>query len=88
MYDQERTFQIIHPSHPLRGHDLEFEYFTHCWGEKRVLFYTNNGKLQSIPAKWTTLCPEDPFVKISSGRSYFRIDDLIQLSEMIQRLSK
>jgi hypothetical protein len=46
------------------------------WGEDRVYFYNEGGQLTSLPARWTSVVGEDPFVVIGGGRSHFRVEDL------------
>ena len=40
----------------------------------------------SISSHWTDLVVEDPFVVMSAGRSYFRVEDLLELARLIERL--
>ncbi len=35
---------------------------------------------------WTDLVAEDPFVVASAGRAYFRVQDLLELSALIESL--
>ena len=58
----------------------------HNWGEHRVFFYGANGQIVSIPANWTSLVGEDPFVVVAAGRSYFRPQELLQLGDLVQAL--
>jgi len=44
-----------------------------------VYYYDHSSRLISIPVRCTNVPPEDPFVKISAGRSFFRVEDLIHL---------
>ena len=37
---------------------------------------------------WTNLAPEDPFVVVSAGRAYFRVEDLLRLGVLIERLDE
>jgi hypothetical protein len=39
-----------------------------------------------LPAAWTSAAAPDLFVTISAGRSHFRIEDLLQLVALIDRL--
>jgi len=55
------------------------------WGEQRVYFYGDDGRLQSLPLSWTTLAGIDPFVELSGGRSAFRISDLLELADRLDR---
>lgn len=51
-----------------------------------MYFHDDAGRLCSFPASFTSLGPPDPFVMTAAGRSYFRVEDLIQLSELVERL--
>lgn len=44
--------------------------------------------LASLPAEWTDLVPDDPFVVLAGGRSPFHIDALLELSELIEELKR
>lgn len=58
----------------------------HNWGEDRVDFRDAAGRLTSIPASWTDVVPPDPVVAVSGGRSPFRLQDLVELTRLLQRL--
>ena len=60
--------------------------YLHTWGEDRVYFHKEGNHLVSVPASWTDLVPEDPVVKLAAGRSACRVQDLIELVELMQRL--
>ncbi len=60
--------------------------YLHTWGEDRVYFYKESEHLVSVPASWTDLVPEDPVVKLAAGRSVWRVQDLVELVELMQRL--
>jgi len=53
-----------------------------------VYFYNNNGLLCSMPANWTSIGTVDLVIKTGEGRSLFRLDDLLVLSEIIQSLKQ
>jgi hypothetical protein len=55
------------------------------WGEDRVFTYDRDGMLKSFPASVTDLVADDPFTRISAGRSAFRVDDLVVLRELLDR---
>jgi len=48
-----------------------------------VYYYDDAGDLSSLPARWTSVGPPDPFVEISAGRSPFRVEDLLELSALL-----
>jgi len=52
----------------------------------RVYFYNDVEKLESLPAAWTDVVSLDPVVAVSAGRSAFRLDDLLTLTELIRTL--
>lgn len=75
---------MTHPFHPLFGKRYDLVTYRYNWGENRVYFHDKNRGLISIPASWTDIKAKDPFVKVSSGRSYFRLIDLLELTEFIK----
>jgi hypothetical protein len=54
-------------------------------GLDRVFYYDSDGRLKSFPAKVTDLLSSDTFTRISAGRSAFRVDDLSELRELLDR---
>jgi hypothetical protein len=60
--------------------------YYNLWGDQRVTFIDKKGELISIPVSWTSLNVEDPYAKISSGRSNFRVEDLINLRYLIDTI--
>jgi hypothetical protein len=67
--------RITHPFHPLCGQELE------CVGRR-----DSQGYLASLPAGWTSVVPEDPYVVLAGGRSPFRVTDLLELAALVARL--
>jgi hypothetical protein len=53
------------------------------WGENRVYYHDANGRLCSFPASFTSMARVDPFVVVAAGRSYFRVEDLLRLVQLI-----
>ena len=78
-------FRISHPFHPLLGNEYELVGRHLSWGEDRVLFYGPEGRLKSFRVNVTDLFPIDAFTRISAGRSAFRVDDLLELRERLDR---
>jgi hypothetical protein len=60
--------------------------YLHTWGEHRVYFHKEGEHLVSVPATWTDVVAEDPVVRVSAGRSLFRVVDLIELAQLVERL--
>ena len=57
-----------------------------AWGEDRVYFISASGQLQRLPASWTDVVGEDPFVAVAAGRSPLRVEELLQLADLVSRL--
>ncbi len=51
-----------------------------------MYFYNDQGRLSSLPAKWTSVGPKDAFVELSRGRSPFRMEDLLELVELLREM--
>jgi hypothetical protein len=51
-----------------------------------VFFHDETGRLWKIPACWTDVVAEDPFVVVAAGRSPFRATDLLKLAELVDAL--
>ena len=76
-------FKVTHPFHPLYGCTFELVIYRNNWGEDRVYFHNSKGRLISVPAQWTNIVAQDPYVVISAGRSYFRVEDLVKLVRLL-----
>lgn len=59
-----------------------------AWAEDRVYFHDEAGAVIRMPAGWTSVGDVDPFVALSAGRSYFRVTDLLQLADLVERLAE
>jgi len=58
------------------------------WGEDRVMYFDKAGKLTSMLVTWTDQTPYDPFVQVSAGKSWFRVDDLLELAVLLKSLPR
>jgi Family of unknown function (DUF5372) len=56
--------------------------------DERVCFYNPQGQLLAIPVTFTSLAAPDPFVLRAAGRSCFRVEDLIELTRLVEGLKK
>jgi hypothetical protein len=56
--------------------------------DERVCYYDPHGRLLAIPVTFTSLAAPDPFVLRAAGRSYFRVEDLIALTRLVEGLKK
>ena len=77
---------MTHPFHPLRGYKFTLVTRKYNWSEDRVCYFNNNGKLCSMLASWTNIDPPDTFYEAANGRSWFRINDLSELSNTLKIL--
>lgn len=78
--------RITHPFHPLRDRDFRLVESRWAWGEARVFFEDDEGRVRRLPLCWTSLCAPDPFVVVAAGRSPFRFDDLVRLAALVAEL--
>jgi len=51
-----------------------------------VYFLDAKGQVHSILGCYTNVAGTDPFVEIAAGRSFFRIEDLIELTRLLEQL--
>ena len=47
------------------------------------MYFDVAGKLTSMRVSWTDAAPYDHFMDVSAGRSWFRMDDLLELSALL-----
>jgi len=76
----------VHPFHPQFGQEIDYVVHRPHWGEERVFYRDRDGHLASLPARWTSLVPEDPVAVVAGGRAQFRVEDLITLAALVARL--
>lgn len=79
---------ITHPFHPRCGQALDVFACRVQWGEERVFYHDAQGHQASLPARWTSLVAADPYVALAAGRSHFRLQDLIELTALLQELTR
>ena len=77
---------MTHPFHPWHGCEFVFIVARQNWGEDRVLFFDEDGVRRSLLRAWTDAADVDPFVALAAGRSPFRVEDLLELAELIAGL--
>jgi len=84
--DSARKVRIIHPFHPRFGQGYTLVTYRKNWGEERVYFQNEEGRLCSLPVHWTDLLPPDPFQVVAAGRAHFRPQELQQLARLLSGL--
>jgi len=57
-------------------------------GDDRAVYEHPDGSIRSISVKWTDMLPPDSYEKIGQGRSRFRVEDLVELVDMVAQLEK
>ena len=83
-HDLAEDFEVTHPFHPLRGRRFQLLSYRNNWGEDRVTFEDQEGRVCALPASWTSVVAPDPFVALSAGRSFFRIEELMRLVALMR----
>jgi hypothetical protein len=48
------------------------------------MYFNEQGKLRSMPTSWTDVASDDLFIQASGGRSWFRLDDLFELTALLE----
>ena len=81
-------FVVTHCFHPLYKRKFPLADYQNRWGEERVFFYDDKGEFSSLPACWTSLYPQDPFVVLSQGRALFHIEGLLELAQLMEHIKK
>ena len=77
---------MTHPFHPWRGCEFVFVAVRQTWAEDRVFFLDEAGVQHSLPVGWTDATEPDVFVVMAAGRCPFRLDDLLDLTGLLDRL--
>jgi len=83
----QQLVRVTHPFHPLFAQRLP------CVGRRsnrhgeRLLLQADNAAVWSVPPQWTDLVSEDPEVVMGSGRALLRFADLMELADLVGRLS-
>jgi hypothetical protein len=79
--------RVTHPFHPL------FSRLLPCVGRRcnrhgeRLLLQTDDAAVWSVPPQWTDLVSPDPDVAMGNGRAPLRVADLMELADLVGRLS-
>ena len=69
--------RVTHPYHPLCGRQYQLITHRKNWGEDRVYFEDEAGRLVRSPALWTDPFGRDPVEEVAAGRAHFRPADLL-----------
>ena len=83
----QQLVRVTHPFHPLFAQRLP------CVGRRsnrygeRLLLRARNATVWSVSPQWTDLVSEDPEVVMGNGRALLRFSDLMELADLVGRLS-
>jgi hypothetical protein len=75
---------VAHPFHPL------FQRQLRCVGKRynrygeRLLLQADDGRVWSVPVRWTDLAAPDPEVVMGEGRLLLRLADWMQLANLVE----
>ena len=83
---ERQAFRVTHPFHPLYGQTFELVATRQSWGTEQAYYHDDTGRLRTLPITWTSLIPEDPVVVFGTGRSPFRLADLLELSRLLEAI--
>ena len=70
------------------GRQFELINYIQCWGEDRVFYLDGTEQIHCLPAPWTSVIADDPFVEVSAGRSHFRVADLLELVKLVRGVDR
>ncbi len=79
---------MTHPFHPRTGETFALVGYHRSWGHESVDGLDPEGKLFTIALSWTDAAAEDPFLVLSNGRAYGRVDDLLRLATLVEELDR
>ncbi len=71
--------KVTHPFHLWSGQRFPIQHSFTTWNVPLVRCIVGKNKFHCLPRSWTSLREVDDFERVSAGRAYFRIDDLVAL---------
>ena len=77
---------MTHPFHPFHGPGFQLVEIKPVIGVAYVQCTGDDGALCSLRQAWTSVASEDPIVSVGSGRSAFRVSDLLALGALLDSL--
>jgi hypothetical protein len=80
-----QVLRVTHPFHPLHGREYQLFAVRRAWNEERAYFKDERGEVRALPIAWTSVRPEDPFIVAAKGRCPVRLQDLLEIAELIAR---
>ncbi len=87
--NEEHSFTITHPFHPLCGQSFPLLSQSRAWGEERVFFADpQTHQVRSLPLAWTSLALPDPFLVVAAARTMLRFEDIGPLNRILKAHQK
>jgi hypothetical protein len=83
----EQLVRVAHPFHPLFAQRLPCVGRRYNRHGERLLLQTDDATVWSLPPQWTDLVSADPEVVMGNGRTLLRVADLMELADLVGRLS-
>lgn len=80
--------RITHAFHPLHGRAFDVICRRRHWGEDRVVYAGEDGRLCTIATAFTDIDPADEFRLVAAGGAAFRTIDLLALCEALDGLTE
>jgi hypothetical protein len=81
-----KTIKITHPYHPLKGQEFEFITRKQTWGQDRIFYRNSKDEIVSVPASWTNIYQDEPFIRQAAGRAFFNFESLTELSGLLTEI--
>ncbi|MCY4674586.1 MAG: DUF5372 family protein [Bacteroidetes bacterium] len=82
----EDWVEVTHPLHPWYGRKLRRQHVLTTGNVQLVRCIVDQDTLRCLPRAWTDLRIVDDFERVSSGRAFFRLDDLVALRAFVDVL--
>jgi hypothetical protein len=79
--------EVTHPFHPLFARQLPCVGRRYNRHGERLLLRADDAAIWSVPPQWTDLVSPDPEVVMSNGRAVLRFADVVELADLVDRLS-
>jgi hypothetical protein len=83
----QQLVRVTHPFHPLFARQLPCVGRRYNRHGERLLLQADDAAVWSIPPQWTDLASPDPEIVMGNGRALLRVADLMDLADLVRRLS-
>ncbi len=84
---EQHLVGVTHPFHPLFSRRLPCVGRRYNRHGERILLQTEDTAVWSVPPQWTDLVSSDPEVVMGNGRAIVRFADLVELADLVARIS-